>query len=173
MQIYMFLSLCLICVNEVFNVQFLLSGPYGSRGVRGCESDRSHDIPHWVWSPTEVEFVWFAEWCGMLPSSSKLMDTTGTSGAWNCGALFNTLRTGSTNLSFHGSAVVDRRDKFVVLSHVRFESMIHWNVAPQLGGSSWVTSLSCLFMDIRYVTSFLTCLSLKKGLWSPTRPSFL
>jgi hypothetical protein len=87
----------------------------------------------------------------------------------------NTLGTGSTNLSFYGSAVVDRGagPNLSFLSHVRFESIIHCSVAPQLGGSSWVTSLRCLFMDIGYVTPLLSCLGLKKGLWSPSQPSCL
>jgi hypothetical protein len=46
---------------------------------------------------------------------------------------------------------------FFLLRRVRFESTIHCNVVPQLGGSSWVTSLICLFMDIRYVDlAFIT-----------------
>jgi hypothetical protein len=73
----------------------------------------------------------------------------------------NTLGT-RTNLSFYGSAVRDQRDKFFLLRHVRFESTIHCSVAPQLMGSSWVTSISCLFMDIRYVTSLLSHLRLNE-----------
>jgi hypothetical protein len=59
----------------------------------------------------------------------------------------NTLGTIRTNLSFYGSAVVDQRDKFFLLRHVRFESAIHCSVASQFGGSSWVTSLSYLWIS--------------------------
>jgi hypothetical protein len=74
----------------------------------------------------------------------------------------NTLVTGSTNLYFYGSAVVDRRDKFVLLRNARFESAIHWSSTTYLGVSCCVSSLSCLFMDIQYVTSLLSRLRLKE-----------
>jgi hypothetical protein len=49
------------------------------------------------------------------------------------------------------------------LALVRFESATHCIVLPQLVWSAWVKSLSCLFMDIRYVIPLLSGLRLKKG----------
>jgi hypothetical protein len=46
---------------------------------------------------------------------------------------------------------------------VRFESATHCVVSPQLVRSTWVKSLSCLFMDIWYVTPLLLGPRLKKG----------
>jgi hypothetical protein len=74
----------------------------------------------------------------------------------------NTLGTRSTNLSFYGSVVVDRRDKFFLLRHVRFESTIHWSSATYLWVSWCVSSPGCLLIDIRYVTSLLSHLRLKE-----------
>jgi hypothetical protein len=62
--------------------------------------------------------------------------------------IVNTLGTGVANLHIYGSAMVDQTHKFAFLSRIRFENITHCSVVPQLGGSSWVTSLSCLFMDI-------------------------
>jgi hypothetical protein len=46
---------------------------------------------------------------------------------------------------------------------VRFESATYCIESPQLVWSAWVKYLSCLFMDIRYVTPLLSGIRLKKG----------
>jgi hypothetical protein len=59
--------------------------------------------------------------------------------------LINTLGTGSTNLPFYGSAVVDRRDKFVLLRHVKFENTYtlqwHHSIGPLVGRAVLVVYL--------------------------------